>query len=281
MTAPYQALSRLYDAGWADFSIQYAPLVEEELQNHGIPKARVLDLGCGTGVLAVALAKAGHTVRGVDASPHMLRLARQNARGVPGVRFIRGDLLDPQPAGPYDVVVCAYDAINYLRRLADVKKLFRRVSAALRDGGLFLFDTNTAVLYRRQRGTTEARDIDGVTVLETTDYNARYKLATTTFSFPDGTYEVHRQRPYSFDELSPLLENSGLLVTDRFSWFSRLPYTPASPKVFIVAEKYATELEMHHPWQTPSSCTARPGARTAPGPSASSSDTTSPTPGST
>ncbi len=280
MTAPYQALSRVYDAGWADFSIQYAPLVEEQLQARGIRAARVLDLGCGTGVLAIALARAGHAVRGVDSSPHMLRVARRNARGVTGVRFVRGDLLDAQPGGPYDAVVCTYDAINYLRRLADLKKLFRNVSAAFREGGVFLFDSNTAVLYRRQRGTA-ARDVNGLTVLETTAYNARYKLATTTFSFPDGSYEIHRQRPYSFDELSPLLEAAGLTVTDRFSWFSRLPYAPASPKIFVIAEKYPTELESPHPWQTPSSCTAPRGARTAPAPSASSIATPSPTPGST
>ena len=278
MKAPYQVLSRVYDAGFADFSIQYAPLVEELLETRGIARARVLDLGCGTGVLAVALAKAGHTVRGVDSSLPMLRVARRNARGVRGVRFVRGDLLDVQPGGPYDAVLCTYDAINYLRKRVEVRKLFRNVGATLRDGGLFVFDTNTAVLYRRQRGTTEAREVDGVTVLETTDYDARYKLATTTFAFPDGTFELHRQRPYSLDELSPLLENAGLRVTDRFSWFSRLPYTPATPKVFVIAEKYAPELETRTPWQT-SSCTARPGARTAPGPSASSSATTSPTRG--
>jgi 2-polyprenyl-3-methyl-5-hydroxy-6-metoxy-1,4-benzoquinol methylase len=236
MTEPYQALSRVYDAGWSDFSLQYAPVVTDLLETRGIRHARVLDLGCGTGLLALALARAGHTVRGVDASLPMLRLARRAARGVPGVSFVRGDLLDPQPGGPYDVVVCAYDALNYLRRLADVKKLFRQVAAVLKPGGLFLFDSATVVMYSRQRGTS-ARDVDGLTLLETTAYDARYKLATTPFSFPDGTYEVHRQRPYSFDELSPLLEAAGLRVIDHSSWFSRLPATPGSPKIFVIAEK--------------------------------------------
>jgi SAM-dependent methyltransferase len=281
MTAPYQALSRVYDAGWADFSIQYAPLVGECLQARGIQKARVLDLGCGTGVLALALARAGHAVRGVDASLPMLRLAREKARGVKGVRFVRGDLTDPQPGGPYDVTVCAYDAINYLRRLADLKKLFRNVSAALKEGGLFLFDSNTAVMYRHQSGPTATREVNGVIILEDTSYDARYKLATTTFAFPDGSYEIHRQRPYSFDELAPRLEAAGLRVTERFAWFSRLPSTPGAPKVFVIAEKSIPELEQHPSWQTPSSCTAPRGARTAPAPSASSNATTSPTPGST
>lgn len=280
MQAPYQLLSRVYDAGWADFSIQYQPLIEEELQARGIRAARVLDLGCGTGVLALALARSGHTVRGVDSSLPMLRVARRNARGVPGVRFVRGDLLDPQPGGPYDVVVCAYDALNYIRRLVDVRRLFRNVAASLREGGLFFFDSATVTMYRHQSGATAIREVGGLTILEDTSYDARYKLATTTFSFPDGTCEVHRQRPYSFDELSPILEANNLRATDRFSWFSRLPATPRSPKVFVIAEKDTIELERPAPWQT-SSCTARPGARTAPGPSASWSATTSPTPGST
>ena len=43
------------------------------------PPARILDLGCGTGSLAVLLAQAGHEVAGIDASTQMLALARAKA----------------------------------------------------------------------------------------------------------------------------------------------------------------------------------------------------------
>ncbi|MCJ7604879.1 MAG: methyltransferase domain-containing protein [Dehalococcoidales bacterium] len=237
MTHPYQYLSRVYDTGWSDFPIQYLPLVNELLEERGIFPARILDLACGTGALAVALARCGHTVRGLDSSPEMIRIAKSKATGIPDVRFETGDMVEFESDGPYDVVTCTYDSINYIRRITNLKKLFRKIGASLKEKGLFIFDSNTIIMYRHQAGSAEPREVDGETVLEETGYNARYKLATTTFSFPDGTYEIHRQRPYNFDELSPLLEGAGLRVIDRFSWFSRLPYVPASPKVFIVAEK--------------------------------------------
>ncbi len=72
--------------------------------------ARVLDLGCGTGSLAVLLAAAGHEVSGVDRSARMLDVARAKAAAA-GVRvdLARGDAGDP-PFGPstVDVVLCRH-----------------------------------------------------------------------------------------------------------------------------------------------------------------------------
>lgn len=237
MKKPYQSLSRVYDAGWADFAIQYAPLVNGLLEERGIFPARILDLACGTGVLAHALAGSGHSVLGIDSSAEMLKIARSKAPGTGKLRFVSGDILDPPPGQGFDVITCTFDSINYLRRLNDLKKLFRHVSSALNEKGLFLFDSNTIVIYLHQAGITEQREVNGETVLVETGWDARYKLGTTTFSFPDGSYEIHRQRPYSYDELSPRLEKAGLRVIERFSWFSRLPYANGAPKVFIIAEK--------------------------------------------
>jgi SAM-dependent methyltransferase len=72
--------------------------------------ARVLDVGCGTGSLAVLLAAAGHEVSGVDSSERMLGVAREKAAAA-GVRvgLARGDAADP-PFGPssVDVVLCRH-----------------------------------------------------------------------------------------------------------------------------------------------------------------------------
>lgn len=71
--------------------------------------ARVADLGCGTGTLALLLAEEGYAVDGVDFSPEMVRRARVKAGDSSGVTFVRGDASEP-PLTPatYDVVLCRH-----------------------------------------------------------------------------------------------------------------------------------------------------------------------------
>lgn len=68
--------------------------------------ARIADLGCGTGTLAVLLSEAGHRVDGVDFSPEMVRRARAKAAAVSSLRFAVGDASAPDlERAAYDVVL--------------------------------------------------------------------------------------------------------------------------------------------------------------------------------
>ena len=69
--------------------------------------ARVADLGCGTGTLALLLAEEGYAVDGVDYSPEMVRRARDKAGHV--ATFLEGDAAEPPlDAASYDVVLCRH-----------------------------------------------------------------------------------------------------------------------------------------------------------------------------
>ncbi len=238
MAVPYELLSRVYDEGWGDFSLNYAEMIDSLLRERGIRRARILDLACGTGVLAVALASLGHTVRGIDISAPMLEAAQCKTKGQPRLSFETGDMTRLELAhASYDTVVCSFDSINYLLKVTDLKRLFRTVSAALKTGGLLLFDSNTEVIYRAHHGEVEPHQLGGETVLEESRYDARSRTATTLFSFPDGRTEVHFQRPYNDEELTPRLEAAGLRVLERYSWFNGIPSTENSPKIFYITEK--------------------------------------------
>jgi len=68
------------------------------------PNATVVDLGCGTGSLAVLLAEAGHDVCGIDLSTRMLDVARKKAQSL-DIDFRQGDAADPPTGQTYDVVL--------------------------------------------------------------------------------------------------------------------------------------------------------------------------------
>lgn len=97
--------------------------------------ARVVDLGCGTGLVGSALAGAGAEVVGVDLSPRMLDIAAR--RGV-YARLERGELVDvlARVAAASVLAVLAADVFIYVGRLEGV---FDAVSAALAPGGVFGF----------------------------------------------------------------------------------------------------------------------------------------------
>jgi SAM-dependent methyltransferase len=237
MLNPYQKLSRVYDTGWGHFAVQYVDLINELLRERGIKQARILDIACGTGILALELAKYGHTVRGIDISPEMIRIAKKKATGIPGISFEVHDMTAFNSESKFDMVTCTFDSINYILRLHDVRKMLFGVALALDTGGLFVFDSNTKYLYMRHANELYKHEINGEEILHTCEYKARGNIATTAFSFSDGTYEVHHQRPYNYEELQPLLERAGLSTLHLFSWFQRLPYSSNTPKFFCVTGK--------------------------------------------
>jgi predicted TPR repeat methyltransferase len=100
----------------------------------------VLDLGCGTGLLAGELVARGYRVVGVDASDAMLALAR--ARLGPEVELNRRILPDLRIKGVFDAAVCTFDGLNYLTPDA-LRLTMAAVARSLRPAGWFVFDLHT------------------------------------------------------------------------------------------------------------------------------------------
>ena len=233
----YERLSAIYDSGWGDFSRQYTGIVEKLLTERGIKKARILDLACGTGVLAIMLARKGHTVTGIDISPEMVRMAQSKSAGMSRVSFEAVDMVDYESDRKYDLVLCTFDSINYVLAVKDLRRMLKNIAAALKPHGLFVFDSNTKWLYRHHHDTTQERELDSQSFIQDCRYDASRNRAITRFLFPDGTYEEHAQRPYGIKELEPLLNSAGLAVKDLFSWFDRRPYSSRTEKLFCVARR--------------------------------------------
>jgi SAM-dependent methyltransferase len=234
---PYEHLSEVYDSGWSDFSKQYGILIAELLRERSVSQARVLDLACGTGALAIDLARRGHTVHGIDKSPEMIKIARVKAKGLTNVLFDVQDMTKFKVPGKFDLVTCTFDSVNYLLDAADVQRMFRRAAASLLDRGLLIFDSNTRNLYVSHSDETQKQELHGQFIIQHCTYNPVQNEATTVFSFQDGAYEVHRQRPYDLEELNLMLANAGLTIAHLFSWFDNTPYSNKTEKLFCVAEK--------------------------------------------
>ena len=100
----------------------------------------VLDLCCGTGLLAGELIARGYRVVGVDASEAMLALARE--RLGPEVTLRRMTLPDLTVDGVFDAAVCTFDGLNYLNP-DELRLTMAAVARRLRPAGWFVFDLHT------------------------------------------------------------------------------------------------------------------------------------------
>jgi SAM-dependent methyltransferase len=233
----YERLSQVYDCDWGQFSRKYLTLITQLLEDRGIARAEILDLACGTGTLALELAKLGHRVLGVDVSPHMIEKARSKAMALSHVSFQVQDMRRFVSEGKFDLCACTFDSINYLLTAGDVKETFGRIGAALKQSGLFIFDSNTDRLYTNRHKETHSRELGGESFVQKCIYDPSKTEATTVFEFSDGAVEVHKQRPYDLTQLEPLLADAGMRVAATFGDFDKRPYDPETERLFCIAEK--------------------------------------------
>jgi ubiquinone/menaquinone biosynthesis C-methylase UbiE len=128
--AAFDAIGERYDDAFPHKSAQI--IATQWVIDRLGPGARVLDIGCGTGVpTARMLTESGLDVVGIDVSPEMLRLARRN---VPGARFVLMDVLQLDASlGDFDAAV-AFFSLLMLRR-SDIAVVLRRIRGLLRPGG--------------------------------------------------------------------------------------------------------------------------------------------------
>src|SRR5262245_18575364 len=131
-------LAIIHDIGFTKFTRQAATVLIQPFRKSGKRTGLVVDLGCRSGTLAGRLVNAGYDVLGIDISPAMIRLARRQVRNA---RFVCGSYRDVR-LPECDAVTAIGEIFNYKfdRRagLPELRKVFRRVQAALRPGGLFV-----------------------------------------------------------------------------------------------------------------------------------------------
>lgn len=254
-TTPYDALAAGYDvvmehvdyADWADYIL-------ELFEAHNAAPASVLELGCGTGSLALDMQERGDfRYVGTDKSPAMIRVARAKAKlhSLPStrsgdaaagdLRFAVADFTDFRTDEPFDAVLLLYDGLNYLLEENEVAALFARVAAALRPGGLFVVDQSTpANSVNNETYFADEGEAGDFAYVRRSRYDPAARLHTTEFDLTvEGeTYtEQHVQRAYTRAEIGSRAAASPLSVVAAYDGFTFEPATDASERIHWVLRR--------------------------------------------
>ncbi len=237
----------LFDEEYLSFySVEVAPAVEDAAfidralaLNAG---SRLLDLACGYGRHAVALAQLDHRVTGVDLSTVLLERAASLAREVgAGVAWERRDMRDLAGLGPFDACVCLYTAFGYFDDEGD-ERVLRGVRDVLAPKGRLLLDvTNPLALLRAWPHEVWRETPAGIT-REKSRYDALHARLIAERTVWRGGARVELRpstvRMYAPHEMAALLGRAGFVVDQVYGALREVPLDwSRSPRQVWVATR--------------------------------------------
>lgn len=233
MTEAYREdLAYIHDVGFGHLAKNAAQVLLNALRRSGIDQGQVIDLCCGSGLLARELSAAGYEVLGIDISEALLDMARER---VPRARF-RQESIWKSELPPCVAVTAIGECFNYLfdeyNTQQALYELLHRIHKALDPGGLLLFDvaapgrvTGSVLQHMHTKGEDWA-------VLMTAEEARTNRLLTrriTTFRKVGELYgrdqEIHRLRLVTRSELLEQLGGLGFKVHILDS-FGQLQFPP-------------------------------------------------------
>jgi SAM-dependent methyltransferase len=207
-------LSHIHHAGFSEFAESAAPGLLEILWKHSLREGLIVELGCGSGILARELTRAGFDVLGFDASPAMIALARETA---PHARFAVGTF-DAIDIPPCDAIVAMGEVLNY-GTFAGVRKLIAKAQT-----NLLVFDIAERGAYPPyDERRVEGDDWSVIAIKESDGTHLTRRILTFR---ADGdtmrrSEEAHSLELYERDAMKGLLREHGFHVHVRRSYGTR------------------------------------------------------------
>jgi SAM-dependent methyltransferase len=224
----YDPIARIYDA-WSRSVTEDVPFYLEEARRIGGP---VVELGIGTGRIAVPIACDGIRVIGVDSSPGMLEVCAERARLAGAEVDLRlGDLRDPPVDERVPLVIIPFRSLLHLNTDAERRLGLRAVQRLLEPGGHFVFDVFTPS--REDIEETNGRWLEREPeIFERADWDEGAR--TLTLSVRGGERASTMQLAWlDAAEWRALLESEGFTIDACYGWFDRRPYSGGEDTIWV------------------------------------------------
>lgn len=147
----YDGLAAGYDDEQFNSGVSMSRTMEQKLFSERVPTLfagtrRVLEIGAGTGIFTLEIARNCGEVLAMDISGNMLEHLKKKAaaEGIGNITAVKGNVEEMEPAGPFSVV-CAFSALEYL---TDLPGFLKRLSDQVEPGGSLYFITARTSFFR-------------------------------------------------------------------------------------------------------------------------------------
>ena len=229
------------------FSYYYDSLMDESfyddyanfINNHIKEYHHVLELGCGSGELALRIANHCDEYIASDYSSSMLEVFSNKISLNSNIKLKNIDMIHFESISYFDLIICACDSINYILNKKDVFKVFKNVYQALLNDGYFIFDVDS--LYKtdiilnnyHEYDDDDEFNFDWTCKLKSSGnivHNIHIKDKVNDISVD----EVHHQITYPINDYVEMLKNVGFKDISYYYDFDESYNKEAERIIFIV-----------------------------------------------
>jgi len=244
----YSHFARFYDLLQSDVNYdEIAGFYSCLIKRYGKTGGTLLDLGCGTGSLSERMCEKGYDVIGVDLSSEMLSVAyNKMCEKELEIQYVCQDMTSLELYGTVDVMVSALDCLNHLDGEKAVKKTFAKAFEYLEQGGLLIFDVNTAYKHKELLGdNVYVFEQEGLFCCWQNFYNEDDDSVDICLDFfeeqEDGSHlrfsEEFTEKAYPLDSISEWLTEAGFELIGMYDGFSDTPADELCERAVFCARK--------------------------------------------
>lgn len=204
----YDQITEQSQEEWLNLILKIARLEKMEFEN-------ILDLGTGTGKMAIAFAELGCRVTGIDQSQEMLKVAREKSWTVPHIDWVCKKIEQFKPKEKFDLIV-SVDVFNHFLKPKTMETICKEARKHLKEKGLLVFNIATKrhvqdMLDSLGYGDIVNSDTEFIWLdeLNGAEWKIRLKVLERTKGnlFKEKEYEV-MQRVYELNEVKKILKKS-------------------------------------------------------------------------
>ncbi len=205
---------------------------------------RALELGVGTGRIALPLIRRGIQVEGIDMSSAMVAKLREK-EGAERIRVTIGDFATTRLTGTFRLAYLVFNTINNLTTQDAQVACFANVAAHLEPGGYFVIEVGVPALHRLPPGETVRIDERTDSHVGLDEYDtATQRLVSHHYRLVDGRFRL-RSIPFRYvwpSELDLMARLAGLTLRERWGSWSRDPFISQSTQHVSVWQRATSSL---------------------------------------
>ncbi|NLK63356.1 MAG: class I SAM-dependent methyltransferase [Fusobacteria bacterium] len=201
---------------WYNYIILNLEKLDKNIEN-------VLELGAGTGEFLIRFAKKYPNIIGIDINNEMLSLSKEKItkNNIKNIELIHEDMLNLQTNCENDLVYAFFDVINYLKSIAELETLLKKVGENLKSGGIFFFDVATPNLMKEMFPNGVFYDNrDDMTIFWEHYHNKKDKIEEISVTFfvlnDDGKYsridEYYEKKIFTNLELKKAIDKNNFKI---------------------------------------------------------------------